>query len=83
MEINLAFLCYPWMYKPHSKGNRVSWAIIFSFTPRALYAHITTHAEVTYVCNLENLGNLIGLAFSTLKTTYNRDRLMIPVSQEV
>lgn len=44
---------------------------------------ITTQAEDTYVCILENLGNLIGLAFSTLKTTYNRDRLMIPVSKEV
>ena len=83
MEINLTFLRFPWMYQPHSKGDRVSWAIIFGFTPRALYAHITTQAEPTYVCIPENLGNLIGLAFSSLKTHYNRDRLMIPVSKEV
>lgn len=80
MKINLAILRFPWMNKPHSKGDRVSWAIIFGFTPRALYAHITTQAEPTYVCILEFLGNLIGLAFSNLKTHYNRDRLMIPVS---
>ena len=80
MEINLAFLRFPWMNQPHSKGNRVSWAIIFGFTPRALYAHITTQLEDTYVCIYENLRNLIGLDFSTLKTTYYRDRLMIPLS---
>ena len=44
------------------------------------YAHITTQLEDTYVCIWEFLRRSIGLAFSTLKTTYNRDRLMIPVS---
>jgi len=53
---------------------------MLGFTLGAFYAHITTQLEDTYVCNPENLRNLIGLAFSTLKTTYNRDRLMIPVS---
>jgi len=53
---------------------------MLGFTLGALYAHITTQVEDTYVCNPENLGNQIGLAFSTLKTTYYRDRLMIPVS---
>ena len=80
MEVNLAFLSFPRMNKPHSEGNRVGWAIIFGFTRRALYAHITTQLEDTYVCIYKNLGNQIGLAFSTLKTTYYRDRLMIPVS---
>jgi len=52
----------------------------YLFTLVAYYTHITTQVEDTYVCTGENLGNLIGLDFSTLKTTYYRDRLMIPVS---
>ena len=60
--------------------NGVCFTIMLGFTLGALYAHITTQLEDTYVCILENLRNLIGLAFSTLKTTYKRDRLMIPVS---
>ena len=59
---------------------RVTGATEGGITLGTLYAHITSQAEPTYVCIAENLGNLIGLAFSTLKTTYNRDRLMIPVS---
>jgi hypothetical protein len=46
----------------------------------AYYAHITTQLEDTYVCNPEILSRSIGLAFSSLKTTYNRNRLMIPMS---
>jgi hypothetical protein len=60
--------------------NGVCFTIMLGSALATFYAHITTHAEVTYVCILENLGNLIGLAFSSLKTHYNRDRLMIPVS---
>ena len=68
------------MYDAFTLQNGVCLAIMLGFTLGAFYAHITTQVELTYVCNLENLGNLIGLAFSTLKTTYYRDRLMIPVS---
>ena len=60
--------------------NHCTGALVGLKTDVAYYAHITIHAEPTYVCILENLRNQIGLAFSTLKTTYNRDRLMIPVS---
>jgi hypothetical protein len=60
--------------------NHCTGAFVRLKTDVAYYTHITTQAEPTYVCILENLRNQIGLAFSTLKTTYNRDRLMIPVS---
>ena len=59
----------------------ITFAIPSHFTSTTFYAHITSQLEDTYVCILENLRNLIGLAFSTLKTTYKRDRLMIPVSE--
>jgi len=71
------------MYDGFTLQNGVRFTIMLGFTLGAFYAHITTHAEDTYVCICENLRNLIGLDFSTLKTTYFRDRLMIPVSQEV
>jgi len=59
----------------------VCFTIMLGSALATFYAHITTQVEDTYVCILQNLRNLIGLAFSTLKTTYNRDRLMIPVSE--
>jgi hypothetical protein len=68
------------MYDVFTPQNGVCFTIMLGFALATFYAHITTQLEDTYVCILENLGNLIGLAFSTLKTTYNRDRLMIPVS---
>jgi len=49
------------------------------FTLATFYAHITTQVEDTYVCIYENLGNLIGWAFSTLKTHYSRDRIRVTV----
>ena len=47
---------------------RVTGATEGGITLGTLYAHITSQAEPTYVCIAENLGNLIGWAFSTLKT---------------
>jgi hypothetical protein len=60
--------------------NGVRFTIMLGFTLGALYAHITTQVEDTYVCILENLRNLIGWAFSTLKTHYYRDRIRVTVS---
>jgi len=57
------------------------WASKDSPTVVTDYTHITIQVEPTYVSNWDFLGKQIGLAFSTLKTTYNRDRLMIPVSE--
>jgi hypothetical protein len=60
--------------------NHCTGAFVGLKTDVAYYAHITTQAEPTYVCNPENLRNQIGWAFSTLKTHYNRDRLRVTVS---
>jgi len=79
MEIYRTILCIAQMYDAFTLQNGVCLAIMLSFTLGAFYAHITTQVELTYVCNLENLGNQIGWAFSTLKTHYNRDRLRVTV----
>jgi len=60
--------------------NGVCFTIMLGSALATFYAHITTQAEPTYVCNPENLGNLIGWAFSTLKTHYYRDRIRVTVS---
>jgi len=67
------------MYDAFTLQNGVCLAIMLGITLGAFYAHITTQAEPTYVCIYEILGRSIGLDFSTLKTTYYRDRLMIPL----
>ena len=69
-----------WMPTNICQHYHTIFALIDLKTRIAYYTHITTQVELTYVCNLENLGKQIGWAFSTLKTHYNRDRLRVTVS---
>jgi len=84
MKVYLTFTGWPWMRNMGKSSLVGHYCVGFaeknSRTPRALYAHITTQVEPTYVCIVENLGNLIGWAFSTLKTHLNRDRIRVTVS---